>query len=145
MLFIHKRAPNHFSCPGLGTDPSSNVLSHMQTFDNTGSKPEDDTQQLHGTMVPKGAGLPPVPAKLVKRILAGEYVDMSELLPDSLGVSGSIIQPLNDKRRDKRPRRRQVAHILEWLQCFSIYMATERPNAVWDLLGYQTLILEARM
>ena len=34
-----------------------------------------------------GAGLPPVPQKLVLRIQAGEYVDMVELLPDRLGIS----------------------------------------------------------
>ena len=34
-----------------------------------------------------GAGLPPVPLKLMKRIHAGEFVDMSGLLPDHLGLN----------------------------------------------------------
>ena len=40
-----------------------------------------------------GAGLPPVPAKFVSRIEAGEYIDMTELLPDRLGTLKS---PVND-------------------------------------------------
>ena len=34
-----------------------------------------------------GVGLPPIPAKLVARIEAREFVDMAELLPDKLGFS----------------------------------------------------------
>ena len=34
-----------------------------------------------------GAGLPPIPAKLVSKIEAGEFVDMAELLPDRFGNS----------------------------------------------------------
>ena len=36
------------------------------------------------------AVLPPVPAKLVSRIEAGEYKDMTELLPDLLGTYHKI-------------------------------------------------------
>ena len=39
-----------------------------------------------------GAGLPPVPAKLVSRIEAEKYIDMTELLPDRLGTRRSPIQ-----------------------------------------------------
>ena len=39
-----------------------------------------------------GAGLPPVPTKLVSRIEAEEYIDMTELLPDQLGTTRSPIQ-----------------------------------------------------
>ena len=34
-----------------------------------------------------GAGLPPVPAKVVSRTGAGEYINMTELLPDRLGTT----------------------------------------------------------
>ena len=36
-----------------------------------------------------GAGLPPIPAKLVSKIEAGEFVDMAELLPDRFGIAKS--------------------------------------------------------
>ena len=52
------------------------------------------------------AGLPPVPQKLVQCIQAGEYVDVSELLPGRLGINAGP----------------PVTNILEWLQCYSIYI-----------------------
>lgn len=38
------------------------------------------------TSVPLGAGLPPISAKLVSRIEAGEFIEMSDLLCDHLGT-----------------------------------------------------------
>ncbi len=162
---VAKRAPllrrakllqiRYLAHAGLGVAPSSSALSHVRTIGTPGSDPgpagkTDDTEKSQGA-VAIGAGLPPVPKKLVKRILAGEFIDMSELLPDRLGAVGG--QPLEDEHdhdrcKGSKPKRRQVAHILEWLQCFSVYMAviaSEKPENVQDLLGYQALILEARM
>ena len=42
----------------------------------------------------------------------------------------------------------QVTSILEWVQCFSIYIAiiaAKHPERIQDLLGYQALIIEAHM
>ena len=93
-----------------------------------------------------GAGLPPVPQKLVQRIQAGEYVDMPELLPDRLGVNAG--PPVEGDKEDKKTKRRQVTNILEWIQCYAIYMAVRTqkfPDKVQDMLGYLALIVEARM
>ena len=93
--------------------------------------------------------LQPVPHKLVMKIQAGEFVDMAELLPDQLGSSTSI--PTSQSEEDKpptKPKRKQVTNILEWVQCFNIYIAvisTKSPSHVKDLLGYQTLIIQASM
>ena len=92
-----------------------------------------------------GAGLPPVPLKLVKRIHAGEFIDMSELLPDRLGINAG--PPLDGDKEEKRIKRRQVANILEWVQCFSIFTAVRTqkyPEKTQDMLGYLALIIEAR-
>ena len=56
--------------------------------------------------LPIGAGLPPVPQKLVSRIHAGEFVDMSELLPDRLGVNSCL--PLDSDEDDKCNRKTQT-------------------------------------
>ena len=51
---------------------------------------EDDTgSQDTSPVLSIGADLPPVPLKLVERIQAGEFIDMSELLPDRLGINTS--------------------------------------------------------
>ena len=67
-----------------------------------------------------GAGLPPVPHKMVARIQRGEFVDMVKLLPDRLGCSyGSTPE---DKTTTKSTKQ-SVTNILECIQCFGIYMA----------------------
>ena len=92
------------------------------------------------------AGLPPVPAKIVSRIEAGEYIDMTELLPDHLVTLKS---PVNDDSfKAGRQRRRALSGILEWVQCFTTYMAVccqKQPHRIQDLLGCQTLIVEASL
>ena len=87
-----------------------------------------------------GAGLPPVPQKLVNKIQAGEFVEMVNISKEQDGSS--------DEKKGLKQRRRQVMSILEWVQCFSIYIVVigeKSPERVKDLLGYQALLLEAHM
>ena len=75
--------PGTFYLTALGGLPAG-ALDHLgiigeQTPPHT--DPEEPTAALS-----IGAGLPPVPCKLVKRIQAGEFIDMAELLPDRLGI-----------------------------------------------------------
>ena len=55
-----------------------------------------------------GAGLPPVPQKLVERIQEGEFIDMAELTTDRLGMS-----PFNDTSKPSHSQRRLVTSIIE--------------------------------
>ena len=65
-----------------------------------------------------GAGLPPISTKLIKRIQDGEFIDMSELAIDRLGLPLS-----DDSTKPVHSRRRPVTSIVEWAQCFSNYIA----------------------
>ena len=58
-----------------------------------------------------GTGLPPVPDKLVSRIEAREYIDMTELLPDQLGTTRS--PAIDDPVKTRRQQRRALSGILE--------------------------------
>jgi hypothetical protein len=98
-------------------------------------------------------GLPPVPAKLVGRILKGEFIDMAELLRDNLEAQrrGCLQQDLSapaaSSSGQSRPRR-EVPDLLSWVQCFGVYiaiMASKYPERIQKLLAYQALIIrEAR-
>ena len=74
---------------------------------------------------------------------------MAELLPDRLGSGGPL--PTSQGEEDRpasKSNRRQVTNILEWVQCFNIYIAVisaDSPSRIKDLLGYQTLIIQASM
>ena len=58
--------------------------------------------------------------KLVARIKAGEFIDMSELLPDRLGVNTGP-PPEGDKdEKQGQKSKRPVTNILEWVQCYSL-------------------------
>ena len=88
--------------------------------------------------------------KLVQRTQAGDFVDMAELFPDRLGINAGRDPQSKVIRTIKKQKRRQVMNILEWIQCYSIYMAVrvkKFPDKVQDMLGYgyQTLIVEARI
>ena len=70
---------------------------------------------------------------------------MAELLPDRLGSFRSLM--LEDKGGVPKSGRRAVTNTLEWIQCFSIYIAIiaqkSRREYLHDLLGYQSLIINA--
>lgn len=63
-----------------------------------------------------GAGLPPVPSKLVRRIECGEFIELSELLPEKL--SFDVAEEDSGKGKSKK---KLITSILEWVQCFSLY------------------------
>ena len=95
-------------------------------------------------------GLAPIPAKLVARIVKGEFVDMVELLRDNVEAvrRGSLQEgPIASQPHTKKTRR-EVPDLLSWVQCFGTYMgviASKYPSWVYQFFAYQTLIVrEAR-
>ncbi len=99
-----------------------------------------------------GESLPAVPAKLVAKILKGEYVDMAELLKDNIEVGRR--KDLQDGARGSgcsggnKASRREVPDLLSWVQCFGVYaavLASKFPEKARELWAYQVLIVkEAR-
>ena len=66
-------------------------------------------------------GLPPVPARLVKRMQEGLFVEMAEVLPETLSSS--------EYAAGEEP----TAHIVDWVQCFGIFIAVvsyKEPNRI---------------
>ncbi len=93
-----------------------------------------------------GEALPVVPVRLVKRIIKGEFVDMSELLKDNMEVlrrrkqeSDGIPVPY-----EQRASRREVPDILSWVQAFSLYaavVASQHPNKAKELWAYLAILV----
>ena len=126
--------------------PPGDQLDHIGIM---GEQPPSNTSVTEKTnpMVPAphsslGAGLPPVPAKLVSKIESGAFIDMADLLPERLGTY------CNDEEAKGKTKKPVVTNILEWLQCYSIYVAIrgqKQPERIRDLMGYQALIIDAHM
>ena len=137
--------PFLFIATAISVLPPSSTLSYVAFIAvKLGDEP---AKELLGAVLSIGAGLPPVTQKLVARIQASEFVDMAELLPNHLGVNAAPLET-GDKEEKQKGKRRQVKNILEWLQCYSIYIAdvaVKYPQRLPDMLGYQVLIIEARM
>ena len=88
-----------------------------------------------------GGGMPPIPAKLAKRIQEGQFIEIAELLPDFLrGPNPSD----EDQLKSSKIRTWAITNIIDWIQCFSVYIAIichSQPERIVDLLGYQNLII----
>ena len=74
------------------------------------------TLNLHVTRASLGAGLPPVPAKLLSKIAVGKFIDIGELILDRVSIS----EP--EDSGTSTSKRRTVSSILEWIKCFNVYI-----------------------
>ena len=104
------------------TTSTSYSTTPMVTKVTTVSKADDSLETPHAVFI--GQGLPLVPKKLASKIGSVEFVDMSELMSDCLGYSKTSTS--EDKSWATKSKKRAVANILEWIQCFSIY-SSEKP------------------
>lgn len=88
-----------------------------------------------------------VPAKLVKRILKLEYVDMAELLKDNMEAERRMLNDggLTQSHFANRPTRREVPDMLSWFSLYAVAVVSKYPEKRNELWAYQaTLIGEAR-
>ena len=97
-----------------------------------------------------GHGIPPLPKKMVERMINWEYVDFSELPPaKNSGLkapmdNGTIL--LVQSADLLKQQRRLIPNITVWVQCFCIYagvMAMKHPNSIPDMLAYMREIVQA--
>lgn len=90
----------------------------------------------------------PIPGKLTRRIQALEFVEMRELLPDSLVLAERLETLPARLTPAKSPEQREVGSLLTWVSSFATYIAVvaqAHPDRVADMLAYMRLIIrEAR-
>ena len=97
--------------------------------------------------------IPPLSAKLVEKILAWEYTDLSELLPDQLhsfdsptsSQDAKVVLLPQQTWETQRRKRRQIIDIMSWIQVYSTYMlviSSRFPEALPDLIAYQLVIIK---
>ena len=82
------------------------------------------------------SGLPPVPAKLVKRIQDGLFVEMAELLPETLS---SPEYAASEEPAGQKQKLHGVTKIVNWVQCFGVFISIislKEPNRITNLISY---------
>jgi hypothetical protein len=125
----------------LGGSNSNELANHLTSVPSQNCSPE--------SAFILGPGRAPIPAKLVKRILLHEFVEMSELMPENLEEPqaeapvftfvGSMVVP-----KPNPSKKNAVTDILTWVECFNSYIAvftTFHPSRSRDLLAYMALII----
>ena len=89
--------------------------------------------------------LPPVPSKLVAKIIKGDFVDMAELLRDNIEAERQrAMGDISSCPNASRPQRRKVPDFMSWLQCFGTYVAVvanHKPERIKQLMAYQTIMI----
>jgi len=82
-------------------------------------------------------GLPPIPAKLVKRI------EKAELLAETL-ISPEYT--VYDQSTSSKQKLKEVTNITDWVQCVGLFIAIislKESHRIPDLIGYQNLIMRS--
>lgn len=139
---------------GADVDPARVRALGLATFDGEKGATGEENQQAPGekreaagtkkeaaTFILSEA-LPVIPAKLVKRILKGEFVDMADLLKDNMEAERR--RALVEGESNQILGRREVPDILSWLHCFSLYAAvvgSRYPEKSRELLAYQAMLI----
>ena len=93
------------------------------------------------------SALQPVPARLVRRIRAGEFVEMRDLLSDNVAlhdqleaIQGPLVNAVTPGTL--RPRVREVPSLISWVFCYLAYVAVRvNDDAARDLITYCRLIV----
>ena len=147
------RATASASVPAaLPAVPSATSASQL----TSASVPVAPTAVASAASALPSANQPVVPARLRERILRGEFLDLSELLPEAMGTDSDIMQldvgagrtvqlvskPLNRPQSTKR----HIHDISTWLEAFTTYarvIVDSAPEKAVELLAYQATIIDA--
>ena len=106
--------------PG-GTGSAGPTTSAAMSMPESGGKADTPTK-CNISSFSLGEGLAPVPAKLVAKILKGDYVDMAELLRDNMEAERRRprSQHMESAGTSGGGSRREVPDLFSWIQCFGM-------------------------
>ena len=110
---------------GLGIIPSSSQISNIPVFNSSGTLSTSIINPISSVAVSAAPRANPntfqdLPQKLIKRILNLEFIDMSELIPESWKFMEEEISCCHQNRSSHRGL---VTDILLWVECYSTLVA----------------------
>ena len=141
------------SSTGLGILPSTAQRLGLPTFNTQRGLTTSVVIPISSPAIVSKPSIPSVeldmgnfqdlPPKLVKRILNLEFVDISELIPESWKLEDEVSSCCQHTRAS---RRGPVTDILLWIECYSTLvsvLASRFPTKVPQLMSYQKTIVKA--
>ena len=136
-------AGSHIALTAPTSWGSTSVASLVPQFTVAPSVPAAMAETSTLAIAPSGVAIPP---KLAQKIWRGDFVEMTELLPDKLG---QLDPPETSGSKDadkKRSKGKWVANILQWVECFHSYIGVtvqQQPTRTQDFLAYASLVVHA--
>ena len=94
-----------------------------------------------------GPGYSPIPERLVTQIKAGQFIDLADLLPESVKAQDSEPQTYLDGKLlvSTKKRVREISDIVTWVEAFTVYMwifCCIHPSRWQDMTQCKLLILQ---
>lgn len=137
--------------PTIGTDPGP-VGSGTPGSSSTGSSSTGASHDLPGSSsgplkFQLGETLPVVPAKLVRRVVRGDYIDMAEFTEDHLELELRRSLEGEDSKPTPLHKLRPVPDLLAWVRSFCHYagiVAKTHPDKAVDLWAYLAIMLSGK-
>ena len=132
--------------------PSSSLPSITQLLATISSgSGAREVPTVPNPQVSLGYGIPSIPQKTRDRILAGEYIDFTDL-PPAKGKTCPLSLPASEgniimvNAFDLMQQKKLIPDIGTWVQCFTIFagvICSQSPGRLPDLLGYLYQITRA--
>ena len=123
----------------LQSPPATTATTQQSGTPITTPTRQDEVVPLHPFNNPS---LPPIPARLLKVIKAGGYIDLGDLLPEALLEAFDL--PAHKEGKEEQPKHRfKVTTILEWGLAFATYAAATThwaPEKATQLIAYSGII-----
>ena len=142
-------------CPSLGVFDASRVRDlGLPPFEDpplpSGAGETSGGAKAQGTSGPVvqkfqlGPTLPVVPARIVRRVLRRDFVDMAELMEENLELELRRASESDEGKPVPLHKLKPVPDVLTWARSFCLYagiVVTSHPSKARDLLAYLATLL----
>ena len=148
---------------GLGTPPTSSAIMHVPILGSLPSSIPTTNSTLAAAPISStglvsllsaatpakpspfllASAIPPIPGKVVQNIMANEFIDLHELLPDNASLLEKL-EGLLAAPGSYRPRLWEVLSLLTWCTCILKLIAVQAKNRdkVKHICAYACLVIQ---
>ena len=139
----HKRSSPTSSFSGSSSSESDSESDTSSTSDDDQSPRRKSRKHSHRHRTSKyhhsGKSTIPIPRSMAKKIMRGEFIDLSSLLSKHLTRTGALPRG----RASKRARPNLIHNLDTWLEAWSVFagvLTAHKPQLAPDLFSYQAFI-----
>ena len=148
-LFTAASHPSRWSVPSA-TPPAASIatlLDSLPSHSTTTPLSVTPAASLKASPLILSPALPPIPTKLVEKILKGENLELKELLPDNVALQKKLDEVNIGSNQvcalPSSSHLRDISDPLSWVFCYLSFMTVKTPNQeTCNLIAYAQIIIE---